>query len=147
MVNGEDRVNFSLLLSLSRSMMYQVHSVGKKKLIIVSCLSTGSKLSEGEKEKTIRYFLFSLSRVYWWRYYFIFTRSVRLNIIPLYNHLPKRDISKMRKIRFRYIKENGKSTSVTVRCSLKRKLISFIFDFLFLSIIKSDVDKSNCPSG
>ncbi|UJR09777.1 hypothetical protein I4U23_014004 [Adineta vaga] len=26
----------------------------------------------------------------------------------------------MRKIRFRYIKENGKSTSVTVRCSLKR---------------------------
>lgn len=29
----------------------------------------------------------------------------------------------MRKVRFRYIKENGKSTSVTVRCSLKRKLI------------------------
>lgn len=27
----------------------------------------------------------------------------------------------MRKIRFRYIKENGKSTSVTVRCSVKRK--------------------------
>jgi hypothetical protein len=36
----------------------------------------------------------------------------------------------MRKIRFRYIKENGKSTSVTVRCSLKRKLITMIF-FLF----------------
>jgi hypothetical protein len=35
----------------------------------------------------------------------------------------------MRKIRFRYIKENGKSTSVTVRCSLKRKL--FIFYHLF----------------
>lgn len=29
----------------------------------------------------------------------------------------------MRKIRFRYIKENGKATSVTVRCSLKRKLV------------------------
>ena len=34
----------------------------------------------------------------------------------------------MRKIRFRYIKENGKSTSVTVRCSLKRKLIIFYFE-------------------
>ena len=33
----------------------------------------------------------------------------------------------MRKIRFRYIKENGKSTSVTVRCSLKRKLVMIIF--------------------
>ena len=32
----------------------------------------------------------------------------------------------MRKIRFRYIKENGKSTSVTVRCSLKRKLPMFL---------------------
>jgi len=33
----------------------------------------------------------------------------------------------MRKIRFRYTKENGKTTSVTVRCSFKRK---FSFDWL-----------------
>jgi len=45
-------------------MRYQVHSRGKKKVIIISCLPTGSKLSEREEEeKKIRYFFFlSLSR-------------------------------------------------------------------------------------
>jgi hypothetical protein len=43
-------------------MRYQVHSRGKKKVIIISCLPTGSKLSEREEEeKKIRYFFFSLA--------------------------------------------------------------------------------------
>ena len=35
------------------------------------------------------------------------------------------DFISMRKIRFCYVRENGKSTSVTVRCSLKRKSFDF----------------------
>lgn len=54
--------------------------------------------------------IFSLSRV-------INSSNYRTNTIHLIM---------MRKIRFRYIKENGKSTSVTVRCSLKRKLPMFL---------------------
>lgn len=37
----------------------------------------------------------------------------------------------MRKIRFRYIKENGRATSVTVRCSVKRKLCLWFRYILF----------------
>ncbi len=51
------------------------------------------------RRRKIRYIFISslslfLAYVYWWRYYFIVSHSVRLNIIPWYNHLPKRDIVK-----------------------------------------------------
>jgi len=99
-----------------------------------------------ERKRKIR-FSFSLSLFFSSMYWLILfnllfpVRSVRLNIITLNDHLTNSFVRKkgkksfiMRKIRFRYIKENGKSTSVTVRCSLKRKFIKIIFFIFYFAL-------------
>ena len=135
----------------SPSMRYHVHSLGKRNsssfssvywnrierkirfFLSFSFLSTPLSLSFMRWSYSFLYWLvlFNHHHHHLFLFSFLFRSFTcstdRLNIphvINLYNHSTHNywtERSTMRKIRFRYIKENGKSTSVTVRCSVKRK--------------------------
>jgi hypothetical protein len=113
-------------------MRYHVHSLGKNSSSFASVYWNRIEREKKERERKTNLSSLSLSliRIGWC--YLIFSPSLFRSftrLISFYLVQPsniRNFFFTMRKIRFRYIKENGKSTSVTVRCSLKRKLL-FVF--------------------